>query len=402
MAAIGGRVRDGALVLAAVSLAVLVGADGSPAWRALRVVAVLGLAAVAARLRRPVIDVVSGAVAATIGVGFAPHLVDAPASVRAAASAGALLGGLALLIGATVRALRGTSWPRRIAGGTLVLLGTLVLGSVIGPAVAVNNVPPSDIGATPASRDLVHEDITLTTADGVRLAAWWLPSRGGAAVVLRHGAGSTRSNVLAQAEVLARNGYGVLLVDARGHGDSEGRAMDFGWYGDLDIAAAVAHLGRRADVDPGRIGLVGMSMGGEEAIGAAPTVDVGAVVAEGATARTATDKAWLSDVYGARGSLQEQLERVQYGVTDLLTDADPPTALRRAVRAAAGTRFLLITGEAMPDEGHAAAHLAGAAPDRVEVWTVPGAGHTDGLATDPEEWERRVVSFLDANLRSHP
>ena len=39
------------------------------------------------------------------------------------------------------------------------------------------------------------------------------------------------------------------------------------------------------------------------------------------------------------------------------------------------------------------------APSRVEVWTVPGAGHTGGLTTDPAEWEDRVVGFLEQHLR---
>src|SRR5438045_978113 len=83
-----------------------------------------------------------------------------------------------------------------------------------------------------------------------------------AAAVLLHGASSTRSNVLAHADVLARHGFGVLLFDARGHGRSGGRAMELGWYGDRDIAAAVSYLEARTDVARGRIGAVGMSMGG--------------------------------------------------------------------------------------------------------------------------------------------
>ncbi len=82
------------------------------------------------------------------------------------------------------------------------------------------------------------------------------------------------------------------------------------------------------------------------------------MVAEGATARQAADKAWLSDVYGWRGWLQERLEQVQYGVTDYLTDASPPIALRAAVARAPGTRFLLITAGNVADEGHAAAYIA--------------------------------------------
>lgn len=83
----------------------------------------------------------------------------------------------------------------------------------------------------------------------------------------------------------------ALLYDARGHGRSDGRAMDFGWYGDEDIAGATAFLSDQSDVDADRIAAVGMSMGGEQAIGAAATnTDIRAVVAEGSTNRVASDR----------------------------------------------------------------------------------------------------------------
>lgn len=43
-------------------------------------------------------------------------------------------------------------------------------------------------------------------------------------------------------------------------------------------------------------------------------------------------------------------------------------------------------------------HISEAAPDRVSVWVVPGAGHTEGLATDPSGWESRVIAFLASTL----
>jgi dienelactone hydrolase len=189
------------------------------------------------------------------------------------------------------------------------------------------------------------------------------------------------------------------MIDARGHGQSDGRAMDFGWHGDADIAAATAFLADRPDVDRQRIGVVGMSMGGEEALGASATNElIQAVVAEGATARNAADEAWLSDEFGVRGVLQERLERLQDLVTDTLTSAPVPISLRDAVAASGDTRYLLIAAGDVDDEGHAAAHVAAGAPERVEIWTVPDAGHTEGLRTHPEEWESRVIAFLTDSL----
>jgi pimeloyl-ACP methyl ester carboxylesterase len=270
---------------------------------------------------------------------------------------------------------------------------------LIAPPVAATHVPPTSISSTPADRGLDADSITLTTADDVELAGWYISGANGAAVILLHGAGSTRSDVLDHAAVLARNGYGVLMIDARGHGESGGTAMDFGWYGDLDIAAGTEYLLRRDDVEPDRIGVVGMSMGGEEAIGAAVAdPNIAAVVAEGATGRTAADKSWLSDEYGWRGALQEQFEKAQFWVADSLTESPPPVSLRAAVADSGNTPFLLITAGTVADERLAAKFISSAAPERVEIWEVEGSTHTGGLTTKPDEWEQRVVAFLDAQL----
>ena len=50
------------------------------------------------------------------------------------------------------------------------------------------------------------------------------------------------------------------------------------------------------------------------------------------------------------------------------------------------------------EEQEAVRYLESAAPDRVRTWTVPEAGHTEGLSQSPDEWEQRVISFLAAEL----
>jgi pimeloyl-ACP methyl ester carboxylesterase len=339
-----------------------------------------------------------GVVVLAIGAGFMPYVVKDRWSVEAVAGTVALVAGLALAAAGTMIGCRGRRTVWRIGAGLGTLVVTAVVAFVVAPAVAATNVPRPEIGATPASKGLPYEALTVTTDEGVHLAGWYLASTNRAAVVLLHGAGSTRSDVLDEAAVLAGNGFGVVMIDARGHGDSGGRAMDFGWHGDADIAAATGYLANRPDVDRQRIGVVGMSMGGEEALGASATNElIQAVVVEGATARSAADEAWLSDQFGLRGVVQEQLERLQDRVTDALTSASVPTSSRAAVEAS-DARYLLITAGDVADEGHAAAYVAAGAPDRVQTWTVPDAGHTDGLQTQPDEWEARVIAFLTESL----
>src|SRR3546814_1808238 len=121
--------------------------------------------------------------------------------------------------------------------------------------------------------------------------------------------------------------------------------MEFGWYGEQDIRAAFDLLTARDDVDPDRIGVVGLSMGGEEAIGAAgDDARIRAVVAEGATGRTAEDKAWLAEEYGVAGVIQGFLDALTYGLVDLLSPASPPETLSAAIRGCEPTPVFLIAG----------------------------------------------------------
>ena len=130
--------------------------------------------------------------------------------------------------------------------------------------------------------------MTFKTEDGLELEGWYIPSRNGAAVISFPG----RKGPQRQARMLARHGYGVLLFDRRGEGRSEGEPNIFGWGGDEDIKAAVRYLQTRADVDPKRIGGIGLSVGGELMLeAAAETKDLAAVVSDGAGARTAREDA---------------------------------------------------------------------------------------------------------------
>lgn len=178
--------------------------------------------------------------------------------------------------------------------------------------------------------------------------------------------------------------------------------MDFGWYGDDDVSGAVSYLQSQSDVDARRIAALGLSMGGEQVIGAAAhDPRLRAVVAEGATARTGADLAWLSDAYGARGWLTELWQGyLEYGLTDLLTEAGPPTSLHEAAARAAPRRLLLITAGEVVAEQQAAKYIRSAAPDSVTIWRVVGAAHTRGLQTSPREWETRVLRILDAAVLS--
>ncbi len=176
---------------------------------------------------RGVLMVFVGALLLAAGIGLIPQILENFLSMGALLSASAVLGGVAVVILGARSAVRWQPLGRQIVGVIGALLAVALGAWIIAPAVAATNVPPSEVTVTPADLGLDHENVTLTTVDGVDLAAWYVPSTSSAAVVMMHGAGSTRSDVLDQAAVLHRNGFGTLLIDARGHGDSNGTAMDW-------------------------------------------------------------------------------------------------------------------------------------------------------------------------------
>ncbi|MFZ5540293.1 MAG: alpha/beta hydrolase [Pseudomonadota bacterium] len=118
----------------------------------------------------------------------------------------------------------------------------------------------------PADYGLAHEDVTLTTADGVRLHGWWLPAPGAAAgtVLHLHGNAANVSNHLPLAAWLPRAGFNVLMLDYRGFGRSEGRPTLDGVL--EDARAALSHLRSRADVDASKLIVFGQSLGGATAL----------------------------------------------------------------------------------------------------------------------------------------
>ena len=175
---------------------------------------------------------------------------------------------------------------------------------------------------------------------------------------------------------------------------AQGVGMDNGWWGDSDIDAAVGWLTAQPDVTGARIGLLGMSMGGEEAIGAAASNEaVKTVVAEGRALAWINGPAWLPT--DLDGYIQRAMLEIQTAVTDVLTDAPRPVSLRAALAAMAPRPVLLIAGSLSCRETSTCIDHA---PGNVELWTLPDTPHTGGLSQHPAQWEHRVIGFLDRNV----
>ncbi len=342
---------------------------------------------------RGIAALLGGIIGVSAGGGIGPAwLVTSGLSVVALVALASLVAGLLLLAAGAWLLIRATpGWWRLVAIPVAFLILQFVLLPLAGAAYGTH--PPR----TPMSAPLpvAAQRVSFGTPDGVTLEAWHTPSRNGATVVVLPGSGGDKGSTVAHAEVLAERGYGVLALDSRGTGESGGLGNAWGWHGAADVAGAMAWLREQPEVDPGRIGALGLSMGGEVALTAAASeIGLAAVVAEGVSARVPADLAYLPG--DLSGVIQRLDGDIMWAVADLMTDAATPMSLKEAV-ASADVPTLLIVG-ANSDERAAAPILAGAAP-AVQVWDLPDTPHILSLERHPDEWEARVIGFLDESLR---
>ncbi len=346
----------------------------------------------------------AGAVGATALVLGTWALVGAGAALAEAAAGGihaddvtgAVLGlaGVALIVlGAHVlwrsRRHEGRWILRRVARVVFAALIAVWLVLPVAVAIVATHRPQGAADAPLLGRG--QREVTLVTGDGLELRASYVPGRNGAAIVVF----PERRGTAAHARMLARNGYGVLAVDMRGYGGSEGDPNAFGWGATPDVDAAVAYLAARDDVVDGRIGGLGLSVGGEVLLeAAARSPALRAVVSDGAGERSVRESASR----GLAAALVLPLQTVQTAAVAILSGDAPPEALQDLVpRISPRAILLVVAGRGGGGEELSATYFA-AAGDPKQLWEIPEARHTRGLAARPREYERRVVTLLDEAL----
>jgi uncharacterized protein len=339
-----------------------------------------------------------GAIGIAFGVPGAYYLLDGAASGDHYTGLVSIVAGAGLLLTAAV-----TLWKARRSGGSrrrrylrraLEVAPALLLLLFIVVPVGYSYLY-THTGRTATTPDLrvPYESVTVTTSDSLKLAASYVPSKNRAAVILFPGA--TRSD---EARMLIRHGYGVLLLDPRGQGNSEGDTIR--WAGDDDLLGAVDYLRGRTDVDPDRIGGFGFSIGGEILLeAAAKSTALTAVVSEGAGIRVGEGLDKRDDVTGPERLLYRPISTVMTAATSVFSNHGPPPPIAdRIGRIAPRSVFLIYADPGMGGEStRQAVYYAGARQPKA-IWKVPGAEHTAGIDAQPIQYERRVVGFFDRAL----
>lgn len=137
---------------------------------------------------------------------------------------------------------------------------------------------PETIHTSPAQAGLPEaEEIALTASDGVHIVGWHVPPRDGKPVILYfHGNGGALRYRVQRFHELVKDGIGLVAIEYRGYGGSEGSPSEAGLFADADAAYAFAAARYR----PEQIVLWGESLGSAVAVYLAAEKPVGRVILE--------------------------------------------------------------------------------------------------------------------------
>jgi uncharacterized protein len=236
---------------------------------------------------------------------------------------------------------------------------------------------------------LVAARPVVPARDGTVIGGWYVASRNGASVVACHGSGADRRALLDDARALVAAGFGTLLFDMPGNGESGGRVRMGAPERDA-LLGAVDFLVRQPDVRDGRIGALGFSAGSFTVAQVAPgDRRIRAVVLEGAFGDA--DQQTRAE-YASAGRLAQWAALRVDRLSGMEVGGPRPIDL---VARIAPRPLLIVTGtnDHVVPPAFARA-LYDAAREPKQLWVVPGAKHGAYGEADPRYAERLREFFL--------
>ena len=291
-----------------------------------------------------------------------------------------------------------------VSAGLLVAAGAAVFGAGSFAAENAIHPPRRKIAlACPCFSHMSCRSVAIAAKDGVELRGWYYNSDkpNGKVVILLHGIGTSREDMVSLGYLFLRNGYAVLEPDLRGHGESGGLAT----YGVLeadDVHRWVDWMVKNSGSK--QIYGFGASLGASvllqslemetrfrSVVAESPYYDFVSIADERIARMLPGGTKWVAAPFVASGIAWG---RWRHGFD--LREASPAEGLRRT-----HTPVLLIHGaqdsRTSPDNSERLARIGGR---NVELWIVPGSHHADAWATVKKEFENRVLGWFSTTRLS--
>lgn len=253
---------------------------------------------------------------------------------------------------------------------------------------------------TPADAGLRFLDAAVTTPDGLTLRGWFVPADSPRLILVQHGYKDRLETMLGVTKVLHDGGYQVMLMCVRAHDRSDGELISFGQREMADMEAWAAFAEAQPGVDPAKVGMFGVSMGGSLAIQyTASHDDVRALVADSAFSS-------LNDTIDTSVRFFTGLPPFPFGpMIRFWAEREggfPASAVdaKTWIGAVSPRPVLIVQGGAdRVVSAESGQRLFDAAREPKSFWFDPGVGHGQFLKMRPDEFTARVVGFFNEHLK---
>lgn len=250
------------------------------------------------------------------------------------------------------------------------------------------------------------EDVRIDVAEGVTLAAWYIPAsqETNKTVIVTHGIGTSKRdfNTLLPTAMLVKGGFNVLLVDQRDTGEStctDGR-HSAGQEESSDFAQVAKWLNTEKGIPASSLGMFGVS-GGAIATSLLPakTDLVSAFAMEGTIFdfnAAATKEVEFQGYPGFLWQLALVSAQLFHGVN--LAE----TAVTDSIEAAGERPMLILHGDIDQRLDYQSSvdfyNYAKGVGANIELETFTGADHTEGMLSETDRYAQTLVSFFSEHL----
>ncbi|GJM24130.1 MAG: hypothetical protein DHS20C16_05450 [Phycisphaerae bacterium] len=259
------------------------------------------------------------------------------------------------------------------------------------------HVPKRTGDGSPAQLRLSFQDVSYLSRDGVRIAGWYVPNEDSdRAVILCHGMGADKSDMLDFALALHEGGYTVLMPDFRGHGASGGYTVSYGPKEKWDIISGVDYLEREHPARTKHLFGVGWSMGAASLVLAAAdddrieglhldavfasAMDMAKILPSGAPPGYRQVTPYVATVFAC---LESGVNLFGIDITEAIGEVTCPV--------------MLVHGEEDGLIPIAQGRQVYESANQPKTWrAIKGAGHCGTIGVESPRYEAKMIAFLDA------
>lgn len=239
-----------------------------------------------------------------------------------------------------------------------------------------------------------YEEIEFLSKDELLLRGWLiLKDKDYPTIILCHGLGTNKSDLLEIAEFIYREGFNVFLFDFRGHGESQGKISSFGYLEQRDLEGAIDYLYPK--IENKNLGVFGLSMGGAVAI---------MVSAKDERIKVVISDSAYKDLYSSMVHLAKSFYHLPKFPFNILLNiayflcfgiSPKKVSPQKAISQISPRAVFIINGEKdkqIPSDN--AYSLFEKANPPKEIWVIPEADHGEGYILYPEEYSQKIINFL--------